>query len=234
MPRYLGIVTARAGSKRLPGKNLIALGGRPLLAYTLEAARHARRLDHVVVSTDSQQIADYAQSQGVETQGLRPVEIAGDSSPIIEALQDALGKFSRGGPPVDAVVLLQPTSPFRSASHIDAAIGLFEAAGADTLTAVRKSNEHPFWTWRPDGDRLAPYHSMREIGLDRRQLPAAYIENGAIFVIRRRLLETGVIYGDKVVGFEMEEIESVDIDTRLDLQWAEFILDRKLLPQGAG
>ncbi|MEO8442712.1 MAG: NTP transferase domain-containing protein, partial [Betaproteobacteria bacterium] len=94
-PRYLAIVPARGGSKRLPGKNLLPLGGRPLLGYTLEAARAARRLDAVVVSTDSQQIAEYALAQGVDTQGLRPSEIAGDTSPVVAALQEAHAKFSR-------------------------------------------------------------------------------------------------------------------------------------------
>src|SRR5688572_26936557 len=136
MPRYLGVIPARGGSKRLPGKNLIPLGGRPLLAYTFEAARAAVRLSHVVLSTDSQPIADYALSHGVEPQGLRSPEIAGDRSPVVAALKDALAKFERREPPVDGVVLLQPTSPFRVARHIDEAIGLFESAGADTVTAV--------------------------------------------------------------------------------------------------
>src|SRR5688500_15445785 len=96
MPRYLGVIPARGGSKRLPGKNLILLGDKPLLAYTFEAARGARRLDHVVVSTDIEPIAEYARSQGVDPLGLRPAEIAGDRSPVAEALIDALTKFERG------------------------------------------------------------------------------------------------------------------------------------------
>ena len=103
-PRYLAIVPARGGSKRLPGKNLLPLGGRPLIGHTLEAARAARRLNAVVVSTDSQQIADYAQTLGVDAQGLRPAGIAGDTSPVVAALQDAYVKFSQRQPPVDAVV----------------------------------------------------------------------------------------------------------------------------------
>lgn len=231
MPRYLGIIPARGGSKRLPGKNLISLGGKPLLAYTLEAARRAQRLSHIVLSTDSRQIADYAQSQGVDPQGLRPAEIAEDASPVVAALQDALAKFSGHQAPVDAVVLLQPTSPFRAPRHIDEAIALFESTGADTVTSVRASKEHPFWAWRQVGDALAPYYSMREIGFDRSALPAAFIENGAIFVIRRSVLEAGSIYGEKVVGYMMGELESVDIDTALDLQWAEFIHANGLMKQ---
>ena len=225
-PRYLGIVPARAGSRRLPGKNLLPLGGRPLLGYTLEAALAARRLASVVVSTDSQQIADYALSLGVDPQGLRPAEIAGDTSPVAAALQDALAKFNRRQPPVDAVVLLQPTSPLRAARHIDEAIALFESSGADTVTAVRASKDHPFWTWRQENAALVPYYSMREMALDRGAVPAALVENGAIYVIRRSVLESGRIYGDKVAGYAMDVLESVDIDTEHDMQWAAFLLAR--------
>ena len=227
MPRYLGVIPARGGSKRLPGKNLILLGGKPLLSYTFEAVRTARRLAHAVVSTDVEPIADYARSQGVDPQGLRPAAIAGDRSPVTEALSDALAKFERHQARVDAVVLLQPTSPFRAARHIDEAISLFESTGADTVTSVRASKEHPFWTWGKVGDRLSPYYSMAEINLDRSALPPAFVENGAVYVMRRSLLEGGTIYGETVVGYPMDEIASIDIDTLSDLQWAEFILSRR-------
>lgn len=225
-PRYLGIVPARAGSQRLPGKNLLPLGGKPLIGYTLEAARSARRLDSVVVSTDSPQIAEYALSLGVDPQGLRPAEIAGDASPIVAALQDALAKFNRRQPAVDAVVLLQSTSPLRVARHIDEAVALFESTGADTVTSVRASKEHPFWNWRQVDGALVPYYSMREMELERGAVPAAFVENGAIYVIRRSVLESGRIYGDKVVGYVMDALDSVDIDTEFDFQWATFLLAR--------
>jgi CMP-N,N'-diacetyllegionaminic acid synthase len=231
-PRYLAIVPARGGSKRLPGKNLLRLGGRPLLGYTLEAARAARRLDAVVVSTDSQQIAEYALAQGVDTQGLRPSEISGDTSPVVAALQEAHAKFTRRQPPVDAVILLQPTSPLRTARHIDEAITLFESSGADTVTSVRASREHPSWTWREAGGALVPYSSMREMELDRSAMPRTFVETGAIYVIGSRVLEAGRIYGDKVVGYLMDARESVDIDTAFDLQWAEFLLGGR--PPGQG
>ena len=227
IPRYLAVVPARSGSQRLPGKNLLPLGGRPLLGHTLEAARAARRLDAVVVSTDSQQIADYAQSVGVDAQGLRPPEISDDASPVVAALQDAYAKFSRRQPPVAAVVLLQPTSPLRTARHIDEAVELFESSGADTVTAVRLSIEHPCWTWREAGDALVPYASMREVELDRCALPRTFVETGAIYIIKTSVLEAGRIYGDKVVGYRMDALDSVDIDTAIDFEWAEFILARR-------
>ncbi len=225
--RYLGIIAARAGSKRLPGKNLMPLNGKPLISYTLDAARAAQRLDALVVSTDSREIADYALSQGVDPQGLRPVEIASDTSPIIEALLDALGKFHLRHPPVDAVVLLQATSPLRRGQHIDEAIALFESTGVDTVTSIRTSKEHPYWHWRRENERLTPYYSRREMVLDRHEMPPAFVENGAVYVIRRSVLEAGRIYGDTVAGFEMQGQDSVDVDTELDFKWAAFLLDAK-------
>jgi CMP-N-acetylneuraminic acid synthetase len=230
--RYLGIVVARAGSKRLPGKNLMLLNGKPLIRYTLDAVRAARRLDASVVSTDSREIADYALSQGVDPQSLRPAELAGDTSPVTEALLDALGTFHLSHSPVDAVVLLQATSPLRRGEHIDAAIARFETTGADTVTSVRASKEHPYWHWRQEGDRLKPYYSRREMELDRQAIPPAFIENGAVYVIRRSVLEAGRIYGDTVAAFEMQADDSVDVDTELDFKWAELMLSTRNAPAG--
>lgn len=231
--KYLAVVPARGGSKRLPGKNLMLLAGRPLIVHTLDAAKAAQRLTAVVVSTDSAEIAACANSCGVDPQGLRPAHIARDDSPVIDALLDALGKYEQHHPPVDAVVLLQPTSPYRNAHHIDEAIRLFEATGADTVTAVRQSREHPYWSWRPDASTITPYFSWRELMTDRSQLPPALVENGSIFVIRRSVLQSGRIYGDKVVAYPMDDFASVDIDTPLDFEWAEFIAAHRVPTPGS-
>lgn len=231
--KYLAVVPARSGSKRLPGKNLMSLAGRPLIVHTLDAAKAAQTLTAVVVSTDSVEIAACASSCGVDPQGLRPGDLARDDSPVIDAVLDALGKYVRHHPPVDAVVLLQPTSPYRNAHHIDEAIRLFEATGADTVTAVRQSREHPYWSWRPDASGITPYFSWRELMTDRSQLPPALVENGSIFVIRRSVLQSGRIYGEKVVAYPMDDFASVDIDTLLDFKWAEFIAVHRVPAPGS-
>jgi CMP-N-acetylneuraminic acid synthetase len=222
--RYLGVIPARGGSKRVPGKNLRPLAGKPLLAYTFEAARSSRRLTAVVVSTDSEDIARFASGHGVDPQGLRPAGLARDKSPVTGALRDALAKFERRRPRVDAVVLLQPTSPFRSGRHIDEAIARFEASRADTVTAVRQVKDHPWWVWKRAGARLYPWHTSRKMAAQRGDLPEAYVETGAVFVIRRALVERGAIYGKRVVPLVMDDLASIDIDTPLDFAWAEFVL----------
>ena len=221
--RYLGVIPARGGSKRLPGKNLRLLAGKPLLAHAIEATRSSRRLSAVVVSTDSEEMERYAASLGVEPQGLRPASLARDQSPVTGALKDALAKFERGHPRVDAVVLLQPTSPFRSGRHIDAAIDLFESSGADTVTSVRAVRDHPYWAWKRAGNGIQPFASMSKIGLRRDQLPEAYIENGAVYVAKRSLILRGTLYGKRIVPLVMDDDASIDIDTPLDLAWAEFV-----------
>ena len=221
---YLGVVPARAGSKRIPGKNLVALGGIPLIDYTLKAAAAARRLGAVVVSTDSEAIAARARSLSAVVPELRPAEIAGDLSPVVAALQHALAAFERTGSRVDAVVLLQPTSPFRTPEDIDRAIELFEREGADTVTAVRPSQDHPYWVWRERGETIVPFFSQAEISMDRSALPKAFTENGAVYVMRRELVDAGRIYGARVVPYVMDVLDSVDIDTPADLEWAEHLL----------
>jgi CMP-N,N'-diacetyllegionaminic acid synthase len=221
--RFLGIIPARGGSKRLVGKNLQPLGGKPLLAHTIEAAKASRRLAAVVVSTDSETIARCALACGADPQGLRPDELARDDSPVIGAIKDALKKFERNHPPVDAVVLLQPTSPFRSGRHIDEAIAVFESSKADTVTSVRMAREHPYWIWTRSGGAIRPYHSLRRMAAQRSELPDVYIENGAVFVIKRTLVARGKLYGKRVVPLVMDELSSIDIDTPLDFAWAEFV-----------
>src|SRR5262245_1557501 len=232
--RYLGIIPARGGSKRLPGKSLKLLAGKPLLTYTIEAAKAAKRLTAVVVSTDLEAIARCALAYGADPQGLRPADLARDDSPVTGALKDALGKFERGHPRVDAVVLLQPTSPFRTGRHIDDAIAAFESETADTVTSVRVAKDHPYWIWKAAGTTIQPYHSLRRIAAQRSELPEVYVENGAVFVIKRSLVEHGKIYGNRVIRLVMDEIASIDIDTPLDFAWAEFIASGGLASPGAG
>lgn len=227
---YLGVIPARGGSKRIPGKNLVLLNGMPLIDYTLCAARASLRLSAFVVSTDSRQIADHVTARGCDVPELRPTEMAGDRSPVVQSLQHGLAMYERsGGKRVDAIVLLQPTSPLRRGEDIDGAIEIFERSGADTVTAVRPAHDHPYWTWRDAGDgRVAPFFSLAQMSLDRKDLPAAYAENGAAYVMRRELVDAGRIYGECIVPYRMGEICSIDVDTPLDLAWAEFVIQRGL------
>lgn len=224
---YYAIIPARGGSKRLPGKNIALLNKKPLIAYTIEAAISSKKLSRSIVSTDNEEIASVAKQFGAEVPFLRPTELAQDKSSVLDALNHALAHLERQGDRIDAVVLLQPTSPFRTGEHIDEAIALFESSDADTVTAVCNAREHPYYAWTVENGRLQPFFSLEKQMKARQDLPPAFIENGSIYVIKRSLIAEHRIYGNRIVPYVMPSINSVDIDTREDLQWAEFLIGQE-------
>jgi CMP-N,N'-diacetyllegionaminic acid synthase len=222
----VGIILARGGSKRLPGKNIRPLLGKPLIAYTVEAARGAKRLTRTIVSTDDPEIARTAAAFGADVPFLRPPDLATDHTPPVAALAHAADWLEQGAEPIDAIVLLQATSPMRRSEHIDAAVALFAATGADTVTAVTPAPAHPYWCWRPSGPLIEPFFSGTHIAMARHELPQALVETGAVYVVRRELLAKGTIYGPRVAGYVMDAAASVDIDTLDDFGYAEFLLSQ--------
>jgi CMP-N,N'-diacetyllegionaminic acid synthase len=220
----LGVVIARGGSQRLPRKNLRLLGGKPLIAWSIEAACAARRLDHAIVSTDDEAIAEAARAAGGNVPFLRPAELARHDSTAVDVLRHAVGVMDAVGLRARTVVLLQATSPLRTAAHIDEALETFDRTGADSLTAVSPSPAHPYWTWTMRDGRLQPFFDRTLMSLDRAALPPAYIENGAIFVVRREVLDRGELYGEHVVPYMLGGAAAIDIDTAEDFDAAERIV----------
>lgn len=225
----LGVVPARGGSKGIPRKNLIAVAGRPLLAYTAEAARGSRRLTRTVVSTDDPQIADAARALGLEAPFLRPAALAADDTPMLPVLQHAAGELARAGFRADAVVLLQPTSPLRRAEHIDRAIDLLESTGADSVVSVVEVPHQfsPVSVMRLEGGRLRPYVDGPTV-TRRQDKPRVYARNGpAVLAVRTRVLEAGSLYGEDCRPLLMTAAESFDIDGPDDVALVELMLSRR-------
>jgi N-acylneuraminate cytidylyltransferase/CMP-N,N'-diacetyllegionaminic acid synthase len=221
-PYVLGVIPARGGSKRLPGKNLASLAGKPLIAYSIEAGRRARRLTRCVVSTEDPRIAEVSRRLGADVPYMRPESLARDDTPILDVLLHAVGEVERTGPPVTAVVVLQPTSPLRAPEDIDRAVALLEEKGADTVTAVSVATDHPYWCWKQEHDgRLAPFFTAREMAFDRSRLPPAMVENGAVYVVRCDVLRAGFLYGARVFPYHIDPARAVDIDYAADLALAE-------------
>ena len=219
----LGLIPARGGSKGLPRKNIRPLGGRPLLAWTADAARASRYVDRIVVSTDDVEIASVATAAGLDVPFLRPAELARDDTPGIDPVLHALGQL----PAFDVVVLLQPTSPLRRASDIDGCVERMLATGAPVCVSVRRAFDHPYWTYRCDVDGvLLPYAHDPGGEIHRRQdLPPAFVENGAVYAARVPwLLSHRSFVGDRTVAYEMPADRSLDIDTADELQRAEAAL----------
>jgi CMP-N-acetylneuraminic acid synthetase len=227
--RAVGIIPARGGSKGLPGKHLLPLGGRPLIAWTFEAAQAAGSLAQVIVSTDDPAIAAAARAAGIDVPFERPAALAADDTPMLDVLVHAVQELDRAHDRVEVIVLLQPTSPFRTADHIDAAVTLLAQSGADSVVSVIAVPHRfvPESLMRLDGEQLTPYAG--EIGATRRQdKPLLYARNGpAVLAVRRNvLLEQRSLYGRNIRPLVMADAESIDIDTAHDLALAELMLPR--------
>jgi CMP-N-acetylneuraminic acid synthetase len=220
----LAIVPARGGSKSIPRKNLVPLAGRPLIAYTIEAAQHSKLISRCVLSTDDEEIAATGRSLGIEVPFMRPAHLAMDETPMIQVLQHALSWFKSCAPAPDVVIVLQPTSPLRRASHIDSAIELIRTSGAETVVSVVEVPHQflPGSLMQLAENRLIPYVTGPLV-LRRQDKPRLYARNGpAVLAVRREAVEKGALYTDHVVPLEMSRRESVDIDDWEDLALAEF------------
>jgi CMP-N,N'-diacetyllegionaminic acid synthase len=217
--QVLAVIPARGGSKGIPNKNLAIVAGRPLLAYTADAARESSRVTRTIVSTDDAAIADAATGLGLEVPFMRPPSLAADDTPMLPVLQHAVATMRTGGFAADVVVLLQPTSPLRRAEHIDAAVDLLETSGADSVVSVVEVPHqfNPVSVLRLDGDRLQPF--MEGPLVTRRQdKPKVFARNGpAVLAVRAPVLERGSLYGDDCRALIMSADDSLDIDSPRDL-----------------
>jgi len=227
--RVLAVITARGGSKGVPAKNIRPLAGRPLLFWTIQAARESTRIDRLILSSDDAQIIRIAAEFGCEAPFVRPAELARDDTPGVLPVLDALERVHG----YDMVVLLQPTSPLRCAADIDACVDLLVSAQAPACVSVCAAQEHPFWMyWLEPGGQLEPVLPGDSARATRRQeLPPVFRPNGAVYVARvpwlrekRSFLSAGTL------GYLMPAERSLDIDTESDFVRAESALRGRVAP----
>jgi N-acylneuraminate cytidylyltransferase len=224
--RILALIAARGGSKRLPGKNIRLLGGKPMIVWSIEAARNIPEICDILVSTDDSAIAKVSASAGALVPWLRPEVLATDTATSVDVALHALNWYEADSGPVDGLLLLQPTSPFRSESTIRRGIQLFSKDTRHSVLGVSVAHDHPMWVLKKDGQYLVPY--CREHGLDKRSqdLPSAYVVNGAFYLITPSDLraEQSFMSGKMLpLIFESRE-EALDIDTPWDFSMAELIV----------
>ena len=223
----LALIPARCGSKRIKNKNIRLLGGKPLIAYTIEAAKQSKYIDRVVVSTDGKRIADIAVEYGAEVPFLRPPEISTAKSTEFEFHLHALEWLKQNdGYEPELIVNLYPTSPFRKSSTIDSAVKeMLSHPEADSLRTVKRCSEHPYKMWTFSGKYLQPFVSSENSNthtLSYQLLPEVYIQNASIYITRPHVIyKYKSTIGKKVLGFIMPENESFDINTPHDFQFAE-------------
>ena len=227
VPNILGLITARGGSKGIPRKNLADLAGKPLIAWTIEAALESHKLGRVIVSTDDEEIAQVARAWGAEVPFMRPPELAGDRSSHVSVIVHAVRWLeTTESAHLDHVMLLQPTSPLRSVEDIDAAIDLAIEKDADSVVSVCPVREHPYLCKQIASDgRLLDFTLKSEGYIPRQVLPPVYSLNGAIYLVRCSvLLEQNIVYTDRTFAFVMPLERSLDVDTPWDLHLANLIL----------
>jgi CMP-N-acetylneuraminic acid synthetase len=227
----LGLIPARGGSKGIPGKNLIPLAGKPLLAYTVEAGLASHGLTRLVLSTDDQAIAEAGKGLGAEAPFLRPAALAQDDTPALPVIQHAVRFLEDQGWRADVVVYLQPTSPLRQARHIDAALELLFSQQADSVVSVMPVPHqfNPASVLRLEDGCLQPF--LPELAhLQRRQdKPRVWARNGPAVLASTyaTLMEHGQLYGPRTCPLVMTPEESHDIDTPFDLELAAWLLGRR-------
>jgi CMP-N,N'-diacetyllegionaminic acid synthase len=222
----LGVIPARGGSKGLPNKNLALLGGRPLLAYTADAAKASRKLTRTIVSTDDERISACARSLGLDVPFMRPASLAADDAPMLPVLQHAVSSMETSGFKADIVVLLQPTSPLRLGEHIDAAVDWLQRVRGDSVVSVVEVPHqfNPTSVMRLDEGLLRPFLDG-PTATRRQDKPRLYARNGpAVLAVHARVLAAGSLYGDESWPLLMSPEDSLDIDMPWDLRLAELVL----------
>ncbi len=226
----IAVVPARGGSKGVPRKNIRILGGKPLIGWTIEAALAARSIDRVVVSTEDAEIASVAAGfAGVEVVK-RPPDLATDTAQTLPVVQHAVAAVEAGGTTVSVIVLLQPTTPLRTADDIERGLALLQAPKADSVVSVVDvGGHHPFRMKRiVAGGILVNYIDQGfEDMRPRQHLPPVYIREGSVYIARRSVVMDGhSMVGQSAQALVVPPARSVNIDTELDFVLAEILLNR--------
>ena len=227
----LAIIPARGGSKGLPGKNIKPLAGKPLIAWTVEEAKKSKFIDRIIVSTDSQEIADVSLKYGAEVPFIRPVELSADNTPSSQVILHSLEWLSINEKIEYSIfILLQPTSPFRNNKHIDEAIEKFIGfPKAKSLVSICVASEHPAWIKKINAENFLESYEVWEKSISRRQeLVQLYIVNGAIYIMYSEDFKNRERFDlSECTYYLMDEMSSIDIDNDLDLKFAEFLIKEK-------
>jgi len=217
------IIPARGGSKGVPGKNIKILNGKPLIQYTIDAALEVTDKENIIVSTDCEKIKAVVERLGIKIPKLRPKELATDTASTYDVLLYELGRLEKQGRFIDKLVLLQPTSPFRTGDQILEALKLYRD-DLDMIVSVKETKANPYFVLQEEDDNGYLVPSKTSSATRRQDVPKVWEINGAIYIINSTSLKKMPINQfTKVKKYEMDEISSHDIDTSLDWFVAENI-----------
>jgi N-acylneuraminate cytidylyltransferase len=219
----LVVIPARGGSKGVPGKNIKELGGKPLIQYTIDAAKQIVPDYQIIVSTDSEEIKNIVEKLGLRVPFLRPADLATDKAGSYEVLLHALNFYEKQIKETDKILLLQPTSPFRTAEHIKGALKLY-TEDLDMIVSVKETSSNPYYVLREENGDGFLVKSKEGNFIRRQDCPKVWELNGAIYIINTRSLKSKQISEfTKVKKYVMDEVSSHDIDTEMDWKLAKVI-----------
>lgn len=228
--RVLALIPARAGSKRIVNKNIKLFAGKPLIAWTIEAAKVCENITDIVVSTDGEDIAAIAKQYGAEIPFMRPDNLSSDTALSIDVVLHAIDFLSESGRDYDLLLLLQPTSPLRSTSDISTAIDFFNRSNAQGVISVCECEHSPLWAnVLPESKSLDSFIAPEISELRSQDLPVYYRFNGAIYLfdVQQLRLRKSFFYSTSVFAYVMNKKNSIDIDTDIDFQFGEFLVSNK-------
>lgn len=224
--KILALIPARGGSKGIKDKNIIPLAGKPLIAYSIEAAKKSKYIDSIVVTTDSEKIAEVAKRYGARVPFLRPVELAADTSKTIDAVLHAIKTLKSMGENYDTLVLLQPTQPLRTTDDIGKAIELYYEDGENGLVSISPVDDSPLLIRSIGADGKLLNLLSQNSTCRRQDMPNYYKVNGCIYINKIDELNENTSFNDNKVPFIMDKEHSIDIDEMTDLWMAECYLKK--------
>ena len=223
--RILALIAARGGSKRLPGKNIRVLGGKPLIVWSIDVAKGIPTICDILVSTDDDTIATISSKAGAYVPWLRPEGLATDAASSVDVALHAVDWYEAEKGVVDGVLLLQPTSPLRTKETVRKGIELFRTHNQQPVIGVSATHAHPLWTFKMDGQFLVPFIKEHGLGTRSQDLPPAYVVNGSFYLISpAQLRACGSFVSAKTIPLIIESPqEAIDIDTEWEFNIAEWI-----------
>jgi len=225
--KILALIPARGGSKRFPGKNIKLLGGKPLIVWSVDVAKGTPEICEILVSTDNAATAKVSKDAGALVPWLRPEELATDTASSVDVALHALEWYEAEKGKVDGLLLLQPTSPFRTQQTVRQGIRLFKDNNRQSVLGVSPCLTHPMWTLKIEGQHLVPFMPDHGLGIRSQDLPPAYAVNGSFYLSTPENLRTSLSFsaGELIPLLIDSEEEALDIDTALDFKIAESILN---------
>lgn len=224
--KVLAIIPARGGSKGIKDKNIYPLCGKPLIAYSIEAAKQSRYIDEILVSTDSEKIANVAKEYGASVPFLRPKELAGDTSKSIDAILHAIGTLKNNKQMFDVLVLLQPTSPLRSTEDIDGALEAFSRNSYKSLVSVSEVNDNPILIRTIDESGKLKRLLNTDSSVRRQDMKKYYRVNGSIYINLISEVDVNTSFNDNIIPYIVPQERAVDIDEMKDLAVAEYYITK--------